>query len=137
MAKPNYTYEKRQKEIPKKKNQEEKRLKKAVPHDEQPQDESRPATDDDTSRIPIPEIMNARFPYTRSCGPVVDLTVFSFPRTVVPASQQPATCAAQRDALQMGREDSKPGSSASGGDRGFLFANRAWRGRAPANFCRP
>ena len=37
MAKPNYTYEKRQKEIAKKKKQEEKRLKKAASQGEQPQ----------------------------------------------------------------------------------------------------
>jgi len=40
MAKPNYTYEKRQKEIAKKKKQEEKRLKKAAPQDEQLQDDA-------------------------------------------------------------------------------------------------
>lgn len=40
MAKPNYSYEKRQKEIAKKKKQEEKRLKKAVSHGEQPQEDS-------------------------------------------------------------------------------------------------
>ncbi|MDH4234137.1 MAG: hypothetical protein OEV15_03255 [Gallionella sp.] len=39
MAKTNYTYEKRQKEIAKKKKQEEKRLKKIAPQGEQPQDE--------------------------------------------------------------------------------------------------
>ena len=39
MAKPNYTYEKRQKEIAKKQKQEQKRLKKiALQGDEQPQD---------------------------------------------------------------------------------------------------
>lgn len=38
MAKPNYSYEKRQKEIAKKKKQEEKRLKKAASHNVQPQD---------------------------------------------------------------------------------------------------
>lgn len=38
MAKPNYTFEKRQKEIAKKKKQEEKRLKKIAPQGEQPQD---------------------------------------------------------------------------------------------------
>jgi hypothetical protein len=37
MAKPNYTYEKRQKEIAKKKKKEEKRLKKAEVSDNQPQ----------------------------------------------------------------------------------------------------
>lgn len=40
MAKTNYTYEKRQKEIAKKKKQEEKRLKKIAPQGEQPQDET-------------------------------------------------------------------------------------------------
>ena len=38
MAKPNYSFEKRQKELAKKKKQEEKRLKKMAPQDEQPQD---------------------------------------------------------------------------------------------------
>lgn len=46
MAKTNYTYEKRQKEIAKKKKQEEKRLKKAAPQDEQPHDDlPQPAVD--------------------------------------------------------------------------------------------
>jgi hypothetical protein len=44
MAKPNYTFEKRQKEIAKKKKQEEKRLKKIAPQGEQSQDG--PAPDD-------------------------------------------------------------------------------------------
>lgn len=39
MAKPNYSFEKRQKEIAKKKKQEEKRLKKIAPQGEQHQDE--------------------------------------------------------------------------------------------------
>lgn len=39
MAKPNYTFEKRQKEIAKKKKQEEKRLKKIAPQGEPPQDD--------------------------------------------------------------------------------------------------
>ena len=38
MAKPNYSFEKRQKEIAKKKKQEEKRLKKAEPKGDQQQD---------------------------------------------------------------------------------------------------
>ncbi|MDO8812313.1 MAG: hypothetical protein Q7J38_09840 [Gallionella sp.] len=38
MAKPNYTFEKRQKEIAKKKKQEEKRLKKIAPQGEPSQD---------------------------------------------------------------------------------------------------
>ena len=38
MAKPNYTFEKRQKEIAKKKKKEEKRLRKAGVDDSQPQD---------------------------------------------------------------------------------------------------
>lgn len=38
MAKPNYTFEKRQKELAKKKKQEEKRLKKIAPQGEQLQD---------------------------------------------------------------------------------------------------
>jgi hypothetical protein len=37
MAKPNYSFEKRQKEIAKKKKQEEKRQRKIVPQGEQPQ----------------------------------------------------------------------------------------------------
>ena len=40
MAKPNYSFEKRQKEIAKKKKQEEKRLRKSAPQGEQPQDEA-------------------------------------------------------------------------------------------------
>ncbi|HEU0220510.1 MAG TPA: hypothetical protein VFQ98_06915 [Gallionella sp.] len=40
MAKPNYSYEKRQKEIAKKKKQEEKRQKKAASQGERPQDDS-------------------------------------------------------------------------------------------------
>ena len=50
MAKPNYTFEKRQKELAKKKKQEEKRLKKAAPQGEQPQ--SGPSQDD----IPNPPV---------------------------------------------------------------------------------
>jgi len=47
MAKPNYSFEKRQKEIAKKKKQEEKRLKKIGAKDDQPQDEtSQPANDE-------------------------------------------------------------------------------------------
>jgi hypothetical protein len=38
MAKPNYSFEKRQKEIAKKKKQEEKRMKKTGASDEQPQE---------------------------------------------------------------------------------------------------
>ena len=49
MAKPNYTYEKRQKEIAKKKKQEEKRLKKAAPQGEQPQDGLPPPADETTA----------------------------------------------------------------------------------------
>jgi hypothetical protein len=40
MAKPNYSFEKRQKEIAKKKKQEEKRLKKTAGKDEQSHDET-------------------------------------------------------------------------------------------------
>ena len=40
MAKTNYSYEKRQKEIAKKKKQEEKRLRKLAPQAEQPQEET-------------------------------------------------------------------------------------------------
>lgn len=39
MAKTNYSFEKRQKEIAKKKKQEEKRLKKAAPQGDQPQED--------------------------------------------------------------------------------------------------
>ena len=46
MAKTNYSYEKRQKEIAKKKKQEEKRLKKMSGKDEQPQEEVAQAPDD-------------------------------------------------------------------------------------------
>jgi tmRNA-binding protein len=46
MAKPNYSFEKRQKEIAKKKKQEEKRQRKIAPQGEQPQnDQSQPPTD--------------------------------------------------------------------------------------------
>jgi len=49
MAKTNYTFEKRQKEIAKKKKQEEKRLKKIAPQDEQPQGEiAQPPVDEKT-----------------------------------------------------------------------------------------
>jgi hypothetical protein len=48
MAKPNYTFEKRQKEIAKKKKQEEKRLKKAASKDGQPQEDTLPSTTDET-----------------------------------------------------------------------------------------
>ena len=40
MAKTNYTFEKRQKELAKKKKQEEKRLKKAAPQGEQSQEDA-------------------------------------------------------------------------------------------------
>jgi hypothetical protein len=47
MAKPNYSYEKRQKEIAKKKKKEEKRLKKAEVSDDQAQtDQPIPGSDD-------------------------------------------------------------------------------------------
>jgi hypothetical protein len=47
MAKPNYSFEKRQKEIAKKKKQEEKRLKKVAAKDELPQaDQPQPSVDD-------------------------------------------------------------------------------------------
>jgi len=50
MAKPNYTFEKRQKEIDKKKKQEEKRLKKIAAKDEQPQAEApQPPVDETTA----------------------------------------------------------------------------------------
>ncbi len=55
MAKPNYAFEKRQKEIAKKKKKEEKRLQKAGVDDSQPQDvqpifgnDDKPVTTDDT-----------------------------------------------------------------------------------------
>ena len=47
MAKPNYSYEKRQKEIAKKKKQDEKRLKKTAQHGEQPEGSTpQPLTDE-------------------------------------------------------------------------------------------
>jgi hypothetical protein len=54
MAKPNYTFEKRQKELAKKKKQEEKRLKKAASQGEQPvdgapQDDTQPPVDGATA----------------------------------------------------------------------------------------
>ena len=50
MAKPNYTFEKRQKEIAKKNKQEEKRLKKIAPQGEPPQDGQ---AQDDISPQPV------------------------------------------------------------------------------------
>jgi len=47
VAKPNYAFEKRQKEIAKKKKKEEKRLQKAGVDDSQPQDVQRILGDDD------------------------------------------------------------------------------------------
>ena len=47
MAKTNYTFEKRQKELAKKKKQEEKRLKKIAPQGEQPQEEISPQPADE------------------------------------------------------------------------------------------
>ena len=50
MAKTNYTFEKRQKEIAKKKKQEEKRQRKIAPKDEQSQDElPKPLADENAS----------------------------------------------------------------------------------------
>ena len=54
MAKPNYTFEKRQKELAKKKKQEEKRLKKAASQggqsvDGAPQDDTQPPVDGATA----------------------------------------------------------------------------------------
>lgn len=49
MAKPNYAFEKRQKEIAKKKKKEEKRLQKARADDSQPQDEPISGNDDKTA----------------------------------------------------------------------------------------
>jgi hypothetical protein len=47
MAKPNYSFEKRQKEIAKKKKQEEKRQRKIAPQGEQPQNgQPQPPTDE-------------------------------------------------------------------------------------------
>jgi len=47
MVKTNYSYEKRQKEIAKKKKQEEKRLRKIAPQDEQPQsDQTEPPAEE-------------------------------------------------------------------------------------------
>ncbi|MEH6649841.1 MAG: hypothetical protein V7707_07450 [Motiliproteus sp.] len=47
MAKPNYAFEKRQKEIAKKKKKEEKRLQKAKANEEQPQDDQAIPENDD------------------------------------------------------------------------------------------
>ena len=49
MAKPNYAFEKRQKEIAKKKKKEEKRLQKAEANDNQPES-IEPTSDDDTNK---------------------------------------------------------------------------------------
>ncbi|MCG6933427.1 MAG: hypothetical protein LJE57_07285 [Gallionella sp.] len=47
MARTNYSYEKRQKELAKKKKQEEKRLRKMAPQGEQPEnDQPRPAEEE-------------------------------------------------------------------------------------------
>lgn len=57
MAKPNYSFEKRQKEIAKKKKQEEKRLRKSAPQGDQPNDEAsgditlQPAVDEATTTV--------------------------------------------------------------------------------------
>jgi hypothetical protein len=48
MAKPNYSFEKRQKEIAKKKKKEEKRLKKLAQGSEESDTEQAPPTDSDT-----------------------------------------------------------------------------------------
>ena len=50
MAKPNYAYEKRQKEIAKKKKKEEKRLQKAGVDDSQPQDVQPVSGNDDKTK---------------------------------------------------------------------------------------
>ena len=50
MAKPNYTFEKRQKEIAKKKKKEEKRLRKAGVDDSQPQD-GQPISENDDKAV--------------------------------------------------------------------------------------
>ena len=47
MAKPNYGFEKRQRELAKKKKKEEKRLRKAGTNDNQPQEVQPPSTGDD------------------------------------------------------------------------------------------
>jgi hypothetical protein len=49
MAKPNYGYEKRQREIAKKKKKEEKRLRKAGADQSTPEDAQSPSTADDNS----------------------------------------------------------------------------------------
>jgi hypothetical protein len=49
MAKTNYTFEKRQKELAKQKKQAEKLLKKSAPKGEQPQDDQLPPPADATS----------------------------------------------------------------------------------------
>ena len=52
MAKPNYAFEKRQKEIAKKKKKEEKRLQKAGVKDSQPQD-IQPASENNDKSVTI------------------------------------------------------------------------------------
>lgn len=47
MAKPNYSFEKRQKEIAKKKKQEEKRQRKIAPQEVPPQNDQSPVTTED------------------------------------------------------------------------------------------
>ncbi|MEA3275688.1 MAG: hypothetical protein U9Q81_10455 [Pseudomonadota bacterium] len=47
MAKPNYAFEKRQRDLAKKKKKEEKRLRKTGATDNQPQEVTPPATGDD------------------------------------------------------------------------------------------
>lgn len=56
MAKTNYTFEKRQKEIAKKQKKEAKLLKKTVPHDEQAQEDTAPV---DQSQSTSDETTNA------------------------------------------------------------------------------
>jgi hypothetical protein len=51
MAKPNYAFAKRQRDLAKKQKKEEKRLKKAGPQDDQPQDGQPPAEGENNTEV--------------------------------------------------------------------------------------
>ncbi len=55
MAKPNYNFEKRQKELARKKKKEEKRLRKVRVDDNQPQD-TRPMSENDDNSVPTSDL---------------------------------------------------------------------------------
>ena len=55
MAKPNYNFEKRQKELARKKKKEEKRLQKASVADSQPQD-AQPISGNDAKAVPTGDL---------------------------------------------------------------------------------